>query len=27
VGSERRIFKENWTGEYFCVSVNGRALC
>jgi hypothetical protein len=27
VGSECRIFQDKWTGEYFCVSLNGRALC
>jgi hypothetical protein len=27
VDSECRVFQEKWTDEYFCVSMNGKALC
>jgi hypothetical protein len=27
VDSECRIFQEKWAGEYFCVFMNGKALC
>jgi hypothetical protein len=27
VDSYYRIFQEKWTGEYFCDSRNGKALC
>jgi hypothetical protein len=27
VDSKYRIFQEKWTDEYFCVSMNGKALC